>query len=140
MALFRRSFLITPSPLVQPEFKAQIVELRRRGDHTIGQVARGFGPTESTVRLWVNQAQVDVGDKDGLTSAERDAPHVPVIRSRQHSARQQAASSSPRAEPGHRSRLRIRSFTGQTHPALQGGTPRSEAVSPTGASTAGRPK
>ncbi|WP_405441543.1 transposase [Streptomyces niveus] len=93
MALFRRSFLITPSPLVQPEFKAQIVELRRRGDHTIGQVARGFGPTESTVRLWVNQAQVDVGDKDGLTSAERDAPHVPVIRSRQHSARQQAASS-----------------------------------------------
>ncbi|MCX4451597.1 transposase [Streptomyces sp. NBC_01789] len=55
-----------------PEFKAEIVELCRRGDRTIGQVARDFDLTETAVRLWVNQAQVDDGEKDGLTSAERD--------------------------------------------------------------------
>jgi transposase len=55
-----------------PEFKAEIVELCRRGDRTIGQVARDFDLTETAVRLWVNQAWGDAGEKDGLTSAERD--------------------------------------------------------------------
>ncbi|MFE5211605.1 transposase [Streptomyces sp. NPDC056600] len=55
-----------------PEFKAEIVELCRRGDRTIGQVARDFDLPETAVRLWVSQAQVDAGEKDGLTSAERD--------------------------------------------------------------------
>ncbi|WP_164540521.1 transposase [Streptomyces abyssomicinicus] len=55
-----------------PEFKAEIVELCRRGDRTIGQVARDFDLTETAVRLWVSQAQVDDGEKDGLTSVERD--------------------------------------------------------------------
>ncbi|WP_166020275.1 transposase [Streptomyces chilikensis] len=55
-----------------PEFKAEIVELCRRGDRTIGQVARDFDLTETAVRLWVNQAQIDAGEKNGLTSAERD--------------------------------------------------------------------
>ncbi|MEU9581054.1 transposase [Streptomyces chilikensis] len=55
-----------------PEFKAEIVELCRRGDRTIGQVARDFDLTETAVRLWVDQAQIDAGEKNGLTSAERD--------------------------------------------------------------------
>jgi transposase len=56
------------------EFKAGIVELCRRGDRTIGRVARDFDLTETAVRLWADQAQVDDGEKDGLTSAERDGP------------------------------------------------------------------
>ncbi|MFJ6686968.1 transposase [Streptomyces werraensis] len=55
-----------------PEFKAEIVELCRRGDRMIGQVAWDFDLTETAVRLWVNGARVDGGEKDGLTSAERD--------------------------------------------------------------------
>ncbi len=55
-----------------PEFKAEIVEACRRGDRTIGQVARDFDLTETAVRSWVKQAEVDDGHRDGLTSAERE--------------------------------------------------------------------
>ena len=54
------------------EFKADIVERCRRGDRTIGQVARDFDLTETAVREWVRQADVDAGERPGLTSAERD--------------------------------------------------------------------
>lgn len=47
-----------------PKSKAEIVELCRRGDHTLGQVVRDLGLTETAVRLWVNQAQVGTGEKD----------------------------------------------------------------------------
>ncbi|WP_329082432.1 transposase [Streptosporangium sp. NBC_01469] len=54
-----------------PEFKAEIVELCRRGDRSVGQVAKDFDLTETAVRQWVHQAEVDAGDRDGLTSSER---------------------------------------------------------------------
>lgn len=54
------------------EFKAEIVELCRRGDRSIGQVARDFDLTETAVREWVKQAERDSGQRaDGLTSDER---------------------------------------------------------------------
>ena len=54
------------------EFKAEIVELCRRGDRSIGQVARDFDLTETAVREWVKQADLDAGTRsDGLTSDER---------------------------------------------------------------------
>ena len=55
-----------------PEFKAEIVERCRAGDRTIGQVARDFDLTETAVRKWVNQAEVDGGLREGLTSDERE--------------------------------------------------------------------
>ena len=56
-----------------PEFKAEIVEACRRGDRSIGQVARDFDLTETAVREWVRQADIDAGTRhDGLTSAERE--------------------------------------------------------------------
>jgi len=54
-----------------PEFKAEIVEHCRRGDRSIGQVARDFDLTETAVRSWVNQAEIDNGERDGLTTEER---------------------------------------------------------------------
>ncbi|WP_405970584.1 transposase [Streptomyces sp. NBC_00988] len=60
----RRSFM--------PEFKAEIVELCRRGDRSVGQIAKDFDLTETAVRLWVSQAEVDAGERDGLTSSERE--------------------------------------------------------------------
>jgi transposase len=53
------------------EFKADIVERCRRGDRSIGQVARDFDLTETAVREWVRQAEIDAGRRDGLTSEER---------------------------------------------------------------------
>ncbi|MHA6757708.1 transposase [Streptacidiphilus sp. PAMC 29251] len=55
-----------------PEFKAEIVELCRRGDRSVGQIAKDFDLTETAVRLWVTQAQVDAGEREGLTSGERE--------------------------------------------------------------------
>jgi transposase len=56
-----------------PEFKAEIVELCRRGDRSVGRVAQDFDLTETAVREWVKQAERDAGTRtDGLTSAERE--------------------------------------------------------------------
>ncbi|GAA3472368.1 transposase [Nonomuraea roseola] len=55
-----------------PEFKAEIVELCQRGDRSIGQVAKDFDLTETAVRDWVRQVEVDSGRGDGLTSSERE--------------------------------------------------------------------
>ena len=54
------------------EFKAEIVELCQRGDRSIGQVARDFDLTETNVRTWVKQAEIDQGQRPGLTSEERE--------------------------------------------------------------------
>ena len=56
-----------------PEFKAEIVELCRCGDRSVGQVARDFDLTETAVREWVKQAERDAGARQdgGLTSDER---------------------------------------------------------------------
>ncbi len=51
------------------EFKAEIVELCRRGDRSVGQVAKDFDLTETAVRDWVKQAEIDAGERNGLTSA-----------------------------------------------------------------------
>ena len=54
-----------------PEFKAEIVARCRAGARTISQVARDFDLTESAVRHWVEQADIDDGHKAGLTTDER---------------------------------------------------------------------
>lgn len=47
-----------------------MVELCRRGDRSIRQVARDLAGT--SVRNWVRQADIDQGRRDGLTTAERE--------------------------------------------------------------------
>ncbi|OUC97777.1 transposase [Streptosporangium minutum] len=44
----------------------------RRGDRSVGQVAKDFDLTETAVRDWIRQAEVDTGRRDGLTSSERE--------------------------------------------------------------------
>jgi transposase len=53
-------------------FKAEVVELVRQSGNTVSSVARDLDPTETAVRAWVKQADVDDGRRDGLTTAERD--------------------------------------------------------------------
>ena len=53
------------------EFKADIVARCQAGDRSIKQVARDFDLTESAVRRWVAQAEVDAGARPGLTTEER---------------------------------------------------------------------
>lgn len=53
------------------EFKAETVELIRSSGKTIGQVCRDLDLTETAVRRWVQQAEIDAGERPGLTTAER---------------------------------------------------------------------
>jgi transposase len=68
-----------------PEFKAEIVERCRAGDRSIGQVAKDFDLTETAVRAWVQQAEVDAGERDGLTTEERK--ELTRLRRENHSLR-----------------------------------------------------
>src|ERR1700730_5082746 len=63
-ARLRRSFT--------PEFKAHTVELVRTSGKSVGEVCRDLDLTETAVRRWVAQADVDAGRGAGLTPAERE--------------------------------------------------------------------
>jgi len=56
------------------EYKAEVVELIRRSGKSIGAVARELDLTETAVRRWVEQAEIDSsGVPEGaLTTAERE--------------------------------------------------------------------
>jgi transposase len=53
------------------EFKAEVVALVRQPGNTAASVARDLDLTETAVRDWVKQADVDDGMRDGLTIDER---------------------------------------------------------------------
>jgi transposase len=54
-----------------PEFRARAVELVRTRGLPRAQVARDLGVNPETLRLWVKQAEVDAGRRDGLTTDEK---------------------------------------------------------------------
>ena len=60
----RRSF--------SPEFKARTVELIRTSGKSIGQVAADLDLTETAVRQWVRQADVDDGQREGLSTDDHE--------------------------------------------------------------------
>ena len=56
----------------RPEFKRDVVTVARRGQIPVVEVAADFDVSESTLRRWMRQADIDDGVKDGLTSAEQE--------------------------------------------------------------------
>jgi transposase len=54
------------------EFQRDVVAVARRGGATRAEVAADFGISESTLKRWLAQADVDDGIKDGLTTAEQN--------------------------------------------------------------------
>src|SRR5215475_4661226 len=55
-----------------PEFKAEVIALVRRGERSLPAVCRELDLSETAVRRWVGQAAVDAGERDGLTTEERE--------------------------------------------------------------------
>lgn len=53
-------------------YKAEVVALCRQPGQSIREVARDLDLTETAVRRWVGQAEVDSGRKLGLTTSERE--------------------------------------------------------------------
>jgi transposase len=57
-------------PPFPPEFRAEAVRLMRDSDKPLSQLAKDLGVSEQTLRTWRKQAQVDRGERDGLTSEQ----------------------------------------------------------------------
>ena len=59
-----------PAPK-DPEFRRRAVELARRREKPIAQIARDLGIAESGLRRWMRQADIDDGHAEGLSSDDR---------------------------------------------------------------------
>ncbi|MDY7106806.1 MAG: transposase [Actinomycetota bacterium] len=55
-----------------PEFKADAVALVLDEGRTIADVARSLGIGETNLGNWVRQARIDRGERDGLSTTERE--------------------------------------------------------------------
>src|SRR5215203_5551516 len=54
------------------EFKAEAVQLARSSpERSIRQLAYELGISDQTLRNWINQARIDRGEREGLTTQER---------------------------------------------------------------------
>ena len=59
-------------PAAHPEeFRRRAVELARLREKPIAQIAKDLGISESCLRRWIDQADVEEGHKEGLTKDER---------------------------------------------------------------------
>lgn len=54
-----------------PEFRQRAVELARLREKPVAAIADDLGISESCLRNWLAQADVDEGRRDGLSSSER---------------------------------------------------------------------
>ena len=55
-----------------PEFRRRAVELARERAKPIVQISADLGISESYLRRWMAQADIDEGNREGLTTAERE--------------------------------------------------------------------
>jgi transposase len=58
-------------PPYPPEFRQEAVRLVATKEQSLAQVARDLGVSAWTLRGWVKQAEIDAGEREGLTSEER---------------------------------------------------------------------
>jgi len=54
-----------------PEFRRRAVELARLQEQPVAKIAEDLGISESCLRNWMAQADVDDGRRPGLTNEER---------------------------------------------------------------------
>ena len=56
-----------------PEFRRRAVELARLREKPVAQIAEDLGISDSCLRNWMKQADIDEGRRaDGLSTAERE--------------------------------------------------------------------
>ena len=54
-----------------PEFGQRAVELARLREKPVAQIATDLGISDSCLRGWMKQADIDEGHREGLTTSER---------------------------------------------------------------------
>jgi transposase len=59
-------------PQYPPEFKAEAIQLVRSSGRSISQTANELGVSATSLRNWLKQDQIDQGERQGLTTEERE--------------------------------------------------------------------
>jgi len=59
-------------PPYPPQFRAEAVRLVRESGKPMAQIARDLGVSVESLRNWTRQAEIDAGEREGLTTAERE--------------------------------------------------------------------
>jgi transposase len=58
-------------PPYPPEFKEEAIRLMRSSEKPLAQISRELDVSEQTLRNWRKQQQIDEGEREGLTTEER---------------------------------------------------------------------
>jgi transposase len=60
--------------LYSPEFKEEAVRLVHSSNerYPVAKIARDLDVSTETLRKWVNQAEINAGERDGLTTEEKE--------------------------------------------------------------------
>ena len=59
-------------PPYPPEFRSEAIRLVRSSGLTQSQVSRDLGVSTFTLRNWLRQTEIDAGEREGLTTDERE--------------------------------------------------------------------
>ena len=55
-----------------PEFRTEAVNLVKESGKSINEIARDLGVSSTSLDRWIKQHEVDAGEREGLTTAERE--------------------------------------------------------------------
>jgi transposase len=59
-------------PPYPPGFKKEAIRLMRSSEKPLAQISRDLDVSEQTLRTWRKQEEIDEGEREGLTTEERE--------------------------------------------------------------------